>query len=711
MAGGVVVDGVFTPSPNIYVTPKFGGVGGRPPGQGVVAAVGSFPFLAKGVTYISTSPTTMELLSPNDAAVKRIADLAWDPSDDPDMQGTPSAVVLCSIDETTRASAYLQTAADANGVLIQSKVYGPRGNMVLASFTDNTALGGVDVVASINGEVLDQFFVGDDDAVIKLLYTNPTTLDASGHVTAKGFAGSQLGAGGSGAVNVAVASGDVTVSFAVALGADRVDDTGAEYTWVPSGPVNGPVTVVTGTGASLTTATHLMLEFVGVAAGAPVTERVRLTDIQVSGNTPIETTTSWASLSYVKAYPTSTGTGGLPGTAGTPTGSYGGGTLNFSGRCFPVMNAANGQLYAADVIRAVNTQVAGGFAASTGSSFAASTLLTQLDTLTTTAFSVSTVSVAANAYRLVEAINTKSQLLVATLLLNVPIDVSAPVYAGLSGGSVSAGSNSDYPEILAALEWEDINTVVAFSTSDTVHGYVRAHCDRMSAVGANERNMFAAHAADATLSTVLAAAKAHNTRHTTLVIEEADIVAYTGALERYTTYEYAFSLACMENGQRQAPLTRKLTRAKAVHRHSSTMSREAINVLTAGGVLTTVARPGEGLRIERWVTTYTATTDPSQTDGSAVDSTYDCCRAVRTDLKRLIGTAGTSLLKGVIYSTVAGTLDRLVRQGVIRDWDKATLYVYEYADRYDVVFDYTPTYPFNFGKITPRVKVPLALAA
>lgn len=710
MAGGVVIDGVFTPSPGIYVTPKFSGVGGRSPGAGVVAAIGSFPFLAKGVTYISTSPLTTELLSPNDPALLRLSDLAWNPSDDPDMQGVPAAVVLCSVDDSTRAQVYLMTSAPAAGVLLQSKIYGPRGNMILASFTDNTALGGVDVVASINGEVLDTFLVPDDDEVISIRYTNPTTLDASGHVTAQGFAGSQLGASGSGVVNVAKSGGDITILFSTTLHEDRVDDTGAANTWLPAGPVNGAVTVVTTGSAALTTATHLMFEFVGVAAGAPVTERIRMDATEVGNHTPKTTSTAWASLTSVKVYPTSTGTAGLPGTAGTPTGSFGGGNLTFTGACFPTLNAANGQTFAADVIRTVNAAVAGGFSASTKSSFAASTRVTQLDTLSSTACSVTAAAIAANAFRLVDTINTKSNLLTATLLLNVPINLASPVYANLSGGSVSVGSDGDYPEILAALEWEDINTVVPFTTSEAVRAYVKAHLDLMSNVGANERNAFFGLVPDSTFAVVTAAARALNTRHSTVVIEEADIVGYTGALERYTTYEYAFSWACMENGQRQAPLTRKQTRAKAVYRNAALSSREAINALTAAGVPTTVSRPGEGLRIERWVTTYTQTTDPSQTEGSAVDSVYDCCRAVRSDLKRLIGTSGTSLLKGVIYATAANTLDRLVRQGVIRSWETSSLKVDEYADRYDVVFEFTPAYPFNFGKITPIVKVPRAAA-
>lgn len=710
MAGGVVVDGVFTPSPGIYVTPKFDNNTAGTPGAGVVALVGSFPYLEKGVPYVSTNPLTFELLSPTDPALLRLSNLVWNPSDDPDMRGRPSAIVLASIDTATQASAFLLTSAPANGVQVKSKVWGPRGNMVRLTLTDNTDLLGVDVLAALNGATLDQFHVPYDDDVITLAYTNPGSADVVGTITGYGFTGAPLGAGASGTINVAKSGGNITVLFDVTLTENAVDDTGVDLTWVPLGPVNGPVTFTPLGAAVLTTATHLVIEFTGIANGAATVERRVLTAVQVDANTPTTTATSWSSLTSVKVYPSdNTAAQGVPGTAGVPTGTYSGGSIQFTGACFPTMNAANGQTYAGDVIRLVNG-TGGGFSATTDSSRVATTELTQLDTLTTTPLTDGgEVDLNARAYRLVEAINTKSQLLEATLLLNVPIDLSgSPLVILLTGGTASAGSASDVPAVLDTLSWEDINTILPLSTDATFQGHVNTHLAFMSGAGANERNAWFAAAAGETYSQLLSRAKAWNTHHVSLVCEEADIPGYTGALERHTPIEYAISLACMQNGQRRSPLTRKQTRAKAVYRHSGTYTREAINGLVAGGVVLTVARPSEGLRIERWVTTHTQTTDPARTEGSAVDSTYDCARAVRTALRRLIGTNGTSLLKGVLLTAVSSTLDRLVREGVIRSWEKGTLDIIERADRYDVTFSYTPTYPFNFGVVTPTIKVPIA---
>lgn len=714
MAGGTYVNGVFTTSPGVYITPEFANLSGRSLGTGFVALVGSLPFLESKVPYLSTGQSQFEALAPRDPTLLSLSNIVWNPSEDPALPGRPAGIYLVNVDETTQAQVYLQNSTPANAVLLKSRIWGPRGNLTRVTLAQNASLGGVDVIASNNGVVVDTFRVADDDAVITLGYDNPYTVDGT---TAKGFAGTAgLGSGGAGVINVAKSGSDITLVFQVDLPEAAIDDTGASDSWLPSGPVNGPVTVIALADSALGgSATHLMVEFYGFAAGVAVTERLRIAAADITTPAAAVTATSWSSLTRVKAYPVNaTGSAGVPGTAGTPAGTYGGDELRLSGACFATMNATNGQTYAADVIQLVNSYASDGFTASTSSPFVATTLVASLDTKTSTDIVTSDTSLSATAYRLVEAINAKSTLLQATQVLQTEVALPASpdtLVVALSGGTVSAGSASDYEDALEVLEWYDVNTVVPLSNSSAIHALCATHCNTMSGVGANERNAWVGADGMETFAALTARATALNLRHVSIQTEDIDVVQYNGATVRMAPMYYAVMAACAENGNRRTPLTGKSLRVQQVYRHSALYTRDAITAMLAAGLNVTVARPGQPLRFERWVTTYTGSTDPSQTEGSAMDSTYDCCRAVRNAVRPLIGSNGTTAVKGVIEGIVRNTLDWLVKDGVIRSWVVSSLVVQELTDRYIIRFTYSPAYPVNFILATPTIQIPFAAAA
>lgn len=718
MAGGVVVNGTHTHFPNVYVTPEFANLKGRSLGTGIVAYVGSFPFLEYGVPYLSTNQTAFEALSPRDPTLLKLSNIAWNPSDDPRTPGAPAGIYLLSVDTTTQAQAYLQTSTPANCVLLKSKVWGPRGNMTRATFTPN-ANGWTDVVVSNAGVTMDKFRVADDDAVVTLTYLNPNAEDVGADPdTAYGFAGAGIGTGSTGAVNVAKSGSDVTLTFSVALQAKHSDPAGLNVGWYPSGPVYGAVNYGTTAGA-VVSAGDLVFLFEGISSTTGLTtwERCTRSIAQALAGTMAATATSWASVASVIIYTAASAVAGVStvsaaaaGTAGTPGGTLATQGPKFTGSCFPTINATNGQTYASDIITLVNAYSAQGFTASTSSPLASTTLVASLDTKASTTI-VGGTALSATAYRLVEAINSKSVLLEATQVLQAEANLGSGLTVNLAGGTVAAGIAADYTTVLTELSWYDVNTVVPMTSDAATHAIVKEHCSYMSGVGANERNAWYGASAGETYASLAAKVVAFNDFRSSFVIEEADIVQYNGATERMEPYWYAAMLAAMENGQRRTPLTHKKPRVQQVYRHSGIATREVLDACIQAGMVVTTAPPGEGLRVERWVTTHVADTDAARTEGAAVDSTFDCARAVRAGLKPLIGSAGTTASKGLIEACIMRVLTELENDGVIRSWVRGSITIAEYADRYDVRFTFSPAIPINFILVTPVVSVPVTSSA
>jgi len=89
-------------------------------------------------------------------------------------------------------------------------------------------------------------------------------------------------------------------------------------------------------------------------------------------------------------------------------------------------------------------------------------------------------------------------------------------------------------------------------------------------------------------------------------------------------------------------------------------------------------------------------------------STFLTCRGVRAALRSALGSGATGATKAVIESLTTGALDRLVTAGTIQSWVASSLVVSQYADRWQVRFTYSPSYPVNFILVTPVVSIPIA---
>lgn len=721
MAGGVVVNGTKTYFPDVYVTPEFANLLATPPGSGYVALVGSFPFLEQNVAYLSTTQTAFELLAPRDPGQLKLSNLLWNPSNDARAPGAPAGVYLFNIDTTTQAQAYLQDVTPANTVLLKSKIWGPRGNLTVVT-VESESVGGktfTSFTAANNGVTLDRFRVAGDDNVLTLTYLNPNAADGSSPYTASGFAGTGLSGTSSGWVKAAKAGDDLDLTFSVTLSASHVDNTGTHIAWQPSGPVDGAVTYGTGAGSVVAGGAgseELVFLFAGTVNGVATWERCIRSAAQCLAGTTATTVTSWSTLTSVIVYPCSSGdaaagvstvSAAAAGTAGTPAGTIATAGPVFSGHCFPTMNEAAGQKYCSDVITYVSIYESSGFTASTGSSKASETLVASLDTKAATTI-IDGLALGATAFWLVEAINANSVLVEASQVLQTQVDLSGdPLVVRLTGGSKTTGGTPEYTDCLETASWYDIDAIVPMDDSSAVHALVKDHVDYMSGVGANERSAYLGATADETLTALTTRAIALNER-CSLICEQADRVTYNGRTVTLEPYEYAALLAAWECGNFGKPLTRKNPGIVAVYRNSSLATRDAQEQAIASGINITVTPPGRAPELMRHVTCYTTTEDASRTEASAMRSTFLTCRGVRAALRSALGSGATGATKAVIESLTTGALDRLVTAGTIQSWVASSLVVSQYADRWQVRFTYSPSYPVNFILVTPVVSIPIA---
>ena len=709
MAGGVIIDGVKTVFPGTYVSTTFSKARALPAGAGNMALVGSFPFLERGVAYLSTTKAAFERLSPRDADQLLLSDILWNPSNDGRTPGRPAGVYLFSVDTTTQAQAYLQDATPANAVLLKSKIWGTRGTLTVATLAATT-IGGksyVTFTAANNGVTYDNFKVAADDNVVTLTYANPYTADGT---VAKGFTGTTgLGSGGSGWVKATKSGDDLTLTFSTSVPEGAIDDTGAVNTWIPGGPINSALAMIAGASAALGGgATHLMVEMTGTVNGAVVVERLRIAAADIATPAAATSTTVWGSSDLVvKCYPVNaTGTAGIPGTAGTPSGSYGGDVFTFSGTNL-TMNETAGQKYCSDVITRVSMFADYGFTASTGSTKSATTLTASLDDKAATTI-VGGLALGATAYRLVEAINKNSVLVTAEQVLQTAVDLSADLTVPLEGGALTAaGVADDYTEVYETASWYDIIAISPYTDDSAIHAVHKAHVRYMSGVGANERIGVVGATAAETLNELLARAVALDDLNV-LIPDQADRVTYNGTTVTLEPYQYAALVAAWAAGNLQTPLTNKNPGVVAFYRDASISTREGQEAAIAGGVCVSVQPPGRLPLLPRFVTCYTTDEDPARTEASAVLSRMRMARFIRDTCATFIGSNTTTTTGASLKVAIAQALDQLVASGVIQAWQPETLQLTQYSDRWQVTFKFTPSYPFNFAVVEPVIDVPLA---
>jgi len=117
-----------TARPNIYARVDASALSGGAPTSGRVAVVGDFPSFPSTEPVSFFSRRALVSYDPTDRALSHLAQLAFNPANDPAINGGASAVLICS----ARAGA-VAGALTLGPLTLTSKVFGPRSNRLTAA--------------------------------------------------------------------------------------------------------------------------------------------------------------------------------------------------------------------------------------------------------------------------------------------------------------------------------------------------------------------------------------------------------------------------------------------------------------------------------------------------------------------------------------------------------------------------------------------------
>jgi hypothetical protein len=140
-------------------------------------------------------------------------------------------------------------------------------------------------------------------------------------------------------------------------------------------------------------------------------------------------------------------------------------------------------------------------------------------------------------------------------------------------------------------------------------------------------------------------------------------------------------------------------RALAFNGHSSIMGTEAADTLLEN-CMTPLEDLGDGIKIVRWVTTYSEDNDLVRTEGSSVEAIGFSNIGVRTAVKPFLNTKATPAVAPAIRSAIAAELADQVYRGVLRSWQADSLVVEETSTSFLARYTISPVLPVNHIAVT-----------
>ncbi len=696
MAAGLQYGRIDTAVPGVYIVERFADLAGRTPQKGVLTLVGDFNYLKTNTVYSVTDDVGMRALAPGDAALDILADVVFNPSTDGAVT-KPVEVRLITPRTTVQASSAIPTALGGTAVSMLANVWGPRGNLTRLTLSDDATTGGFEALIT-NGGLSERFKIPAASNVMSMSYTYPGT----------GTTGYGFGSTGAGSGIVYLGVQDdvagfptgraVTVTFARTLPGSTIT-TILKATWVPEGPVNGPLTLDS-TGLTLAGTSHtLTASIVGYdSEGAFSTEEIVIlsTDVghEVAAGT-FTTDTSWTSVLRVVV---------SSNDSAAPTGNFG-----ITGRVFqPFMADLGVANVAAAITTVADLGAYGGFTASTASPDTADIRIEDLDLLTPTTIAGATVS--AEGWAIATAINTNSTLIAATHEA-APSSDPTGTYA-FGGGSATTGvlTTNDWSGSFAELVWYNTNVVVPLTTSAAVHSLLKTHLATMWANGANERQGWVAAASSEAYSALKARVLALNCSEMSLVSQSGYIRTRQGALTLVDPTVVAANLAALQCGVKPGRTINDYP--CRVVSTVQTWTRTQLSDVIKAGVTPLFAEPGAVPTVVRWVTTMVSTKDFTRTEGSARESAALSYRGLRLAVQAWKKAAGAIVnanvagLKAVIEATLEG--QSLGTDALIRGYTKGSIEVT--AGAVSVIkYKYKPAVPPLFFVVEPTVEPEVAV--
>lgn len=646
MPSSIIVNGRRLYVPSIVGKIDTSALGGVGTSTGNVALVLDYPGLPLSTPTQFTDAQGMAAFDQNDADLKLLGALAFNPSDDPDVPGGAASLTLVSANDPTQAFLDLADSGGGQAVVVKSRVWGGVGNKVRVEASkdgDEYTL-----VASRDG--LSDTLVLDAASLGSIQYTGGVLTTAVLEWTSAQvrYEWTRLIGPYSLAFNAVTASWDhapcagvISVELDAGLGAAHTDDV-----------------TVTITGTDL--------------AGSPQSEDVVLG----TGTASASTVASFGSITEVDI-----SSADVAWVGNASIGCSNGKVLATAGRKVRNVIVELGQI--GGVVAAVSDPRAGSIDASDADATDG-----EVD-VASSAFEAR-----ADTYSLVQGINAMTLVEAERGSTGLPVDLSSDVASNLAGGTDSSPvGTTNWQAALDSLLTEDIQIVVVLSSDATVHALLDQHCNDAALQG-YERNCWVGMAGQKTMAQAQAAAAALNSTYVSLVADQISVDHPNGTAPTLDPPYLALVCACMQAGSPIAwPLTRNRPRIREAYQTWRPL-QDANTLIKSGLVI--LGRDALGWYIQRSVTSYLTDDNPIRSEVSSWESMQSTVRACRDAITSL----GRPSDSGAAGSVLARVVARL-RQAQADGWIKGfrNVRIVDAGDVYQIYGDIAPTEPLNFVQL------------
>jgi hypothetical protein len=397
-------------------------------------------------------------------------------------------------------------------------------------------------------------------------------------------------------------------------------------------------------------------------------------------------------VDYVKMYVTGAGA-----TASDVSGSF-----LFAGNILSALGPSSGQETCAQAIQFLNSIT--GFTVTTESFRAASTPFKVLDAVDATMTLNGDIVMDASRYSLTQAVVANSSLVTledeviggAALSLG-----TLPFVATFSGGTQSATASSDWVSGFAALMTSPVTVLVPYTNNHNVHIAALDHVRLMWSKGQRECQLVIAPTPRMTLTELNTKRRDLQDFRVTMLPHSIRIAQWDGTTSAYSTLYTALMFGAMQcaNPEVGLPMGGARPRALAFDGHPTVMGTDAADTLL-GNCMTPLEDLGDGIKVVRWVTTYSEDNDLVRTEGSAVEAVAFSNIGVRNAVRPFLNTKATPAVAPAIRSAIAAEVADQVYRGVLRSWQADSLIVEETSTSFLARYTISPVLPVNHIAVT-----------
>lgn len=668
MPSSITVSGGSVFSPGVYASVDASALGGATVAQGVIAVVSDeWKFLKKDTVTSATTAAGLQALEPGNAELKRVAKLMFGASNDPNILGAPSKVMLVTGGTNTQAVKVIN-GTDANGAYtVKSLAYGPVGNTTTFKVeAGTTATNGQKITISRSGvtEVYDN--TADED-VFKIKYTGSTEDTSTAEVI------------------------DVTgvrrfrvqhTKIQAAPGAGS-----AHATYSPVDPAfDGTIKVTLSVAPGSSENRAYLITGTDKSTGLAATETVTISNT----DTTATSTKEFSAVTSISA---------------TASGSAADSTATFEWYAF---NKSSGDFtYVSDLLEAIAPYSK--YTATELSSKNKFIPVAQLDIKASATIHSSTdVTFAADLWKLLE--DLKGSALVELERDSDGADAGSNSLGtvALAGGSHTASSDS-FASAFQALRDQDVQIIVPLTQTAAVHAALKTHVVYMAGKGQNECSAIVGCTKDTSKANLLSndpsvsPVKALNSQYMSVVAQEIYVTSPAGVNEWLGPEYLALVMASLQASSDVAtPLTYKRPNVLNFRQAATVDVKNDREELIAGGYMF-LERDRIGIRVMRSVTSYLADANPIFSELSAMESVNTSIRDLRSFLISFIGGKNVAGTANRVKTIAKSRLLQQIEDGIIKAFDQAGLTVADNGDSFDVSVTLAPVEPINFIKINLSV--------